>query len=188
MNETRIMIELKGDYTVKYINAWIEGKVIDRNLVNYVYIQMEYCPKNLQDIIDLLKESFEDYESFKYFIRSELLVEIIECLKNLHSFETKENILKHIIHRDLKPANILITFGQNGRFVKLCDFGLAKFFEGSMSNSGGAGTPNYMAPEVLNGSRYTYKADFYSLAVVTTNMFEINKNIKQLHKDEQGLL
>ena len=58
------------------------------------------------------------FNLIKYFIRSEILVEIIECLNYLHSSKPP------IIHRDLKPQNILINNALNGKSLKLCDFGL----------------------------------------------------------------
>jgi serine/threonine-protein kinase len=51
------------------------------------------------------------------------LIELLESVDYLH----KQN--PPIIHKDLKPENILIDFRINGRFIKLSDFGLAKFHE-----------------------------------------------------------
>jgi serine/threonine protein kinase len=77
-----------------------------------------------------------------YYIYSELLTEIIECIYFLH--------IRKIIHRDLKPENILITDGINGRFVKLVDFGLSLAHEfNDQSHTQGSGTFNYVAQEVL---------------------------------------
>lgn len=65
-----------------------------------------------------------------------------------------------IIHRDLKPENVLLS--SNGS-VKIADFGLAcaESFRG-----GPAGTPAYMAPEVLNGASCTKSSDMWSLGVI----------------------
>jgi len=76
-----------------------------------------------------------------------------------------------IIHRDLKPENILIT--TEGQPVIL-DFGLT-LTKGShrvtyANFSGAAGTPDYMAPEQIEGHRGDQRTDIYALGII---MFEL---------------
>jgi serine/threonine-protein kinase len=78
-----------------------------------------------------------------------------------------------IIHRDLKPENIfLIKHGPDPDFVKVLDFGIAKFKEGgsnkSMTRTGTTmGTPYYMAPEQAQAKKdVDHRADIYSLGVI----------------------
>ena len=73
-----------------------------------------------------------------------------------------------VLHRDLKPSNALIT--RDGE-VKLLDFGLAERFEpGLPARSPGprvlAGTPRYMAPELLRGVPASPQSDIYALGLV----------------------
>jgi serine/threonine protein kinase len=72
-----------------------------------------------------------------------------------------------IIHRDLKPENILIT--PEGDPVIL-DFGLAltrKAYRVTYANlSGAAGTPDYMAPEQIEGQRGDQRTDIYALGTM----------------------
>jgi serine/threonine protein kinase len=53
-----------------------------------------------------------------------------------------------IIHRDVKPGNVLVSF--DGSSIKLCDFGLALWRTGRhVEPCKAAGSPGYMAPELL---------------------------------------
>ncbi len=93
-----------------------------------------------------------------------------------------------IIHRDLKPENILISDPINGRFLKLCDFGLAKRHEVS-NHTRMVGTVDYMAPEVINSNKYNTKSDVYSLALIVTEIFGFEDEIKIIrsHKNPKDL-
>ena len=73
-----------------------------------------------------------------------------------------------IIHRDIKPANIMVL--PDGR-VKLTDFGIAHLSSTVMTASGMfLGSPCYMAPEQVQTSEASPRADLFSLAVVAYEM------------------
>jgi calcium-dependent protein kinase len=66
-----------------------------------------------------------------------------------------------IVHRDLKPENILVT---NTDTIRLIDFGLSC---STHQNKGDiAGTPFYIAPEIINLKPYDTKADIWSIGVI----------------------
>jgi len=73
----------------------------------------------------------------------------------------------HICHRDLKPENFLFTTKEplEKTALKVIDFGLACKFEGSQVLTTKAGTPYYVAPQVLAG-KYDQSADLWSLGVI----------------------
>ena len=73
-----------------------------------------------------------------------------------------------IVHRDLKPPNLFLLPTDDGYFVKVCDFGIAKdlsFDDGSMTQSM-IGTPAYMSPEQVNNGSIDHRTDIYSMAAV----------------------
>jgi len=71
-----------------------------------------------------------------------------------------------IIYRDLKPENILIT--EDG-YIKLADFGLAKMVGDKIANSF-CGTPEYLAPEMVNGTGHDRTLDWWTLGVLIYEM------------------
>jgi serine/threonine-protein kinase len=83
-----------------------------------------------------------------------------------------------VVHRDIKPANIMVV--ENGRRVKLTDFGLARQTDNSatLTQEGQVlGTPFYMAPEQIDGrktetvdGRADGRSDQFSLGVVLYEM------------------
>lgn len=79
-----------------------------------------------------------------------------------------------IVHRDLKPDNIfLIDKAGKTDFVKLLDFGVAKFTDLSASQQMGrtgvgalVGTPEYMSPEQMSGKTVDSRSDIYALGII----------------------
>eukprot|EP00349_Pseudokeronopsis_sp_Brazil_P006500 CAMPEP_0202966096 /NCGR_PEP_ID=MMETSP1396-20130829/10343_1 /ASSEMBLY_ACC=CAM_ASM_000872 /TAXON_ID= /ORGANISM="Pseudokeronopsis sp., Strain Brazil" /LENGTH=174 /DNA_ID=CAMNT_0049689557 /DNA_START=325 /DNA_END=849 /DNA_ORIENTATION=+ len=84
-------------------------------------------------------------------------MQIISALKYLHAHR--------IIHRDLKLGNLFLNEKME---IKLGDFGLATKldFDGERKRTI-CGTPNYIAPEVLEGKAgHSYEVDIWSLGVI----------------------
>jgi serine/threonine protein kinase len=79
-----------------------------------------------------------------------------------------------LVHRDVKPANILLTGPATDPQVYLTDFGLTKRLGsdgGALTRTGGwVGTPDYVAPEQIQGRNVDRRADVYSLGCVLFEM------------------
>ena len=75
-----------------------------------------------------------------------------------------------VLHLDLKPANVALHDGTGATGVKILDFGLARFTTheaGAESWNGPlAGTPAYLAPELLEGKAPGTAADIYAFGVL----------------------
>ena len=78
---------------------------------------------------------------------------------------------RNIIHRDIKPANIFKSpFGD----YKLGDFGIARTLTDGKASTH-AGTPGFIAPEVMYSRKYDLRADIYSLGITLYYMLNGNK-------------
>ncbi|XP_073150820.1 serine/threonine-protein kinase EDR1-like isoform X2 [Henckelia pumila] len=78
-----------------------------------------------------------------------------------------------IIHRDLKSANCLVNKHWT---VKICDFGLSKIMiDAPMKDSSSAGTPEWMAPELIRNEPFTEKCDIFSLGVIMWELCTLNR-------------
>lgn len=69
-----------------------------------------------------------------------------------------------VVHRDVKPANIVYDPGTDG--VKVTDFGIARITDNSKTRTGLVlGTPSFMAPEQIMGTKADGRCDIYALGV-----------------------
>lgn len=120
------------------------------------YIVMEFVDgKNLKEII-------QDEGILDEYTALDITKQIAMALSAAHK--------KGIIHRDIKPHNILIS--NEGRVVKVADFGIAKAVSNStMTNIGSIiGSVHYFSPEQAKGKFVTNNADLYSLGIVLYEM------------------
>eukprot|EP00092_Neocalanus_flemingeri_P004714 GFUD01005079.1.p1 GENE.GFUD01005079.1~~GFUD01005079.1.p1 ORF type:complete len:583 (+),score=174.31 GFUD01005079.1:133-1881(+) len=117
---------------------------------NFVYIVLELCRKRSLMELHKRRKAITEPES-RYFIHQILL----GCLY-LH--ENK------IIHRDLKLGNVFLNDNME---IKIGDFGLATKvdYDGERKKTL-CGTPNYIAPEVLNKKGHSYEVDVWSLGCI----------------------
>lgn len=78
-----------------------------------------------------------------------------------------------IAHRDIKSANCLVNKHWT---VKICDFGLSRMMtESPAKDSSSAGTPEWMAPELIRNEPFTEKCDIFSLGVIMWELCTLNR-------------
>jgi calcium/calmodulin-dependent protein kinase I len=82
---------------------------------------------------------------------------VVDAIRYCHSLG--------IIHRDLKPENLLYLTSEENSIIKVTDFGLARFVENELATTA-CGTPNYVAPEIINGQGYNKEVDYWSIGVI----------------------
>lgn len=128
------------------VNLW--GTFKDsRNL----YMVMDFVAGG--ELFSLLRKSQRFPDPVAKFFAAEVAL----ALDYLHSLD--------IIYRDLKPENILL--GADGH-VKITDFGFAKYVPDITWTL--CGTPDYLAPEIVQSRGYNKSVDWYALGVL---MFEM---------------
>jgi serine/threonine protein kinase len=72
-----------------------------------------------------------------------------------------------IVHRDLKPENVLMD--ESG-YIKLADFGLAKFLQPNQDTKSFCGTAEYLAPEILDMKGHSFGVDWWTLGILIYEM------------------
>jgi len=125
---------------------------------SHFYIVMELVTGGqlLDRIIE--KDHYSETEAANVF------VQLLEGIDYLHS--------KGVVHRDLKPENILYQSPHPDSPIKIADFGLGRLVDVSDLESGRVrlwsrcGSPNYVAPEVLNRKGYGMECDIWSAGVI----------------------
>ncbi|XP_008568648.1 PREDICTED: myosin light chain kinase, smooth muscle isoform X9 [Galeopterus variegatus] len=106
-------------------------------------------------------------ELFERIIDEDFELTERECIKYMRQIsEGVEYIHKQgIVHLDLKPENIMCV-NKTGTRIKLIDFGLARRLENAGSLKVLFGTPEFVAPEVINYEPIGYATDMWSIGVI----------------------
>lgn len=121
---------------------------------NFCFFVMEKCSCGLFQALDTMGDITDQG-------LGNIFAQMLQGIAHCHRAD--------IVHRDIKHDHFLMG-GENGRTVKLADFGLAAALPQSGYFTGTVGTLPYMCPEMLRIERYDEKADVWSFAVVVYAM------------------
>ncbi|GAB2277557.1 Serine/threonine-protein kinase edr1 [Dionaea muscipula] len=143
--EVRIMRRLRHPNVVLFVGAVTRPPNLS--------IVSEYLPRgSLYHIIHHPKCLIDEKRRIK------MALDVARGMNCLHTSRPT------IVHRDLKSANLLVDDNWN---VKVCDFGLSRLKHNTfLSSKSTAGTPEWMAPEVLRNEPSNEKCDVYSFGVI----------------------
>uniref|UniRef100_A0A672M4U1 Serine/threonine-protein kinase 17A n=1 Tax=Sinocyclocheilus grahami TaxID=75366 RepID=A0A672M4U1_SINGR len=97
-------------------------------------------------------------EAFKEDDVKRLMKQILEGVSFLHG--------NNVVHLDLKPQNILLTSESPLGDIKVVDFGLSRLVSSSQEIREIMGTPEYVAPEILNYEPISTATDMWSIGVL----------------------
>lgn len=148
--EINIQMELDHPNIVKLFETFKDGR--------RVYLVMELCTGG--ELFDRIVEEAEKHEGSAFSEQdvARYMQQILGAMRYLHS--------KKFVHRDIKPENFLLQNKSREAEIKVIDFGLAKHYDGTTPMKTKAGTPYYVAPQVLIGGGYDEKCDIWSCGVI----------------------
>ncbi|OQR82149.1 kinase [Thraustotheca clavata] len=145
IDEIKLTTKLDSPFITKFIGAsWLRPREME--------LVMEYMENgDLRNYLETTKESTK----FPWKQKVQCIQDICDGLVYLHSL--------HVIHRDLKSRNVLLGVNLE---AKLTDFGISREISNETMTHGVVGTYRWIAPEILQGDRYTVAADIYSFGVI----------------------
>ncbi|KAJ6803086.1 serine/threonine-protein kinase EDR1-like [Iris pallida] len=143
--EVKIMLRLRHPNVVLFMGAVTRPPNLS--------ILTEYLPRgSLYRLLHRPKVQLEEKR------RLRMALDVAKGMNYLHSSHPP------IVHRDLKSPNLLVD---RNWVVKVCDFGLSRLKHHTfLSSKSTAGTPEWMAPEVLRNEPSDEKSDVYSFGVI----------------------
>ncbi|XP_060769919.1 cGMP-dependent protein kinase 1 [Neoarius graeffei] len=139
--EKRLLLDIECDFIVRLHGTFRDSR--------YIYMVMDFCSGG--EIWTKLKEVHRFEEDITVFIAAC----VVEAYAYLHK--------KDIMYRDLKPENLMLD---SMGYIKLVDFGFAKKLQRGQKTYSFCGTPEYMAPEIIQNQGHDFAADFWSLGVL----------------------
>jgi protein-serine/threonine kinase len=145
--EQQIIFEFKHPFL-------ISAKYFAQKIYNYYYYFENVLKWNMFDLLRNY-ERFEE-EEVKFYI-----VQLALIISYFHS--------KKMIFRGISIDNLMID---NEGYIKLCDFTNTKLIDSLTENRNTfCGSMEYMAPEIINRSPYSYEVDWWAVGIATFELF-----------------
>jgi cGMP-dependent protein kinase len=149
LNEKTIMSQVDHPFIVRLKNTF--------KTKDFIFFLMEYINgMNMRKYLELKeKKELRKLDEAQFF--GGILFTVLHYLSK-----------RKIIHRDLKPDNLMMN--KNG-YIKVIDFGVAKYLRGKDYTNTVTGTPHYMSPEVILGKPYSFEVDYWSVGIILYEIF-----------------
>ena len=150
--EVQIMLRLSGQLNVVHLRGIYENS-------DYVFLVMDLCSGG--DLFDFI--AVQNPSGCSEQVVAHVMLQLMTALQSCHA--------AGVMHGDVKPENIMLceSSTNDDPLVKLIDFGLSKITEGEKVTTI-AGTPCYMAPEVLQ-QIYGCESDIWSAGCIMYMLF-----------------
>jgi len=147
--ELHIMAQLEHNNIVSYKGSFL--------LEDEIWIILEYCDAgSVQGLVHASDLAMNEAQV------AAVVVQLLIALQFLHG--------RGILHRDIKAENVLLL---SDGTVKLADFGVASSQEpGTERRKSIAGSPYWMAPELIQGKDYDASVDIWAIGITIIEMIE----------------
>ena len=142
LDEVLVLSRLRHPNIVKFLGANVQPP--------HLFFAMELCTTSLYNELHVHQVRFATAEKLRFAAQT------ASAMRYLHERSPP------VIHRDLKSLNLLLTPDDS---IRLCDFGLVH------AASALAGTPAYMAPELLQNRSYNKAVDVYAFGMLLWELF-----------------
>ncbi|KAL4613612.1 myosin light chain kinase 3 isoform X2 [Arapaima gigas] len=146
----------------------VKNEIGVMNQLNHVNLIQLYDAFETRTNLTLIMEYVEGGELFDRIVDENYQLteldaivfvrQICEGVQYLHQ--------QYILHLDLKPENILCV-STTGNQIKIIDFGLARKYRPREKLKVNFGTPEFLAPEVVNYDFVSFPTDMWSVGVIT---------------------
>ena len=136
----------------------------------YLYLVVE---RGHKDLYDYLEEMDEAGIAIKEAVVKSLVKQLINGVDYLHDM--------NVCHRDLKPENLLLIENSDDKLtLKILDFGMCTTTGGGAILSDKAGTPGFMAPEMIVEETYDgFLADMFSVGCIFLELVVGHTNFEE---------
>ena len=147
VQERALLVRLSGPGIVRVVDLVLEGDLL-------AIVMERVNGGSLRHLIE------KDQGRLQESIAADIIADVLSALGIAHA--------QGIVHRDIKPENILIDESVDPIKALLTDFGISGLTEGSSHTrmTSIVGTPDYMAPEVIDGAPATSAVDVYACGIV----------------------
>ncbi len=143
-------------------------------LPDQINLELEYCQYG--SLRDLLKKARKKKLHMNEYEISSVIYMVLKGLEFMHK--------NSLINRDIKCKNILVN--KDG-IAKLCDFGISQIYKEGEYSRHKAGSPYWMAPELIRRQNYDKSIDIWSLGITCVELAEYEPPYINYEK-EQALL
>jgi len=155
-------------------------RVVDQGMEEYVVAEKELMQKMVNPFLVNLRATYADSRRLYLLLEVCLGGELFNLLRDQGSFD--ENTARfysacviegfaylhsmNIVYRDLKPENLVLD---SRGYLKITDFGLSKELTSKFTYTF-CGTPDYLAPEVIDGKGHSFGVDWWTLGILMYEM------------------